>query len=87
MLHIDKIQYSTSDPKIATISEKGIIEAITPGKVKITAVINDQFTSEVEVTVTASDVPETGDISIELFTSMMIVSAIGATYISIAKKK
>ena len=84
---VEKIEYSTSDPKIATISEKGIIEAITPGKVKITAVINDQFTSEVEVTVTASDVPETGDIQIGMFASMMIVSAIGATYIAIAKKK
>ncbi len=84
---IEKIQYSTSNPAIATISEKGIIKAITPGKVRITAVINDQFTSEVEVTVSASNVPATGDTQIVLFTSIMILSLVGISTLIITRKR
>ena len=84
---IEKIEYSSSDPTIATVDEKGIIRAITAGKVRIKAVINDQFVSEVEVTVTNPDIPNTGDMPINLFISMMAISLVGIISIIIVNKK
>lgn len=84
---IDKIEYSSSDPDIATVNEKGIIRAITAGKVRIKAVINNQFVSEAEITVTNPDIPNTGDMSITLFISMMAISLVGIISITIVNKK
>ncbi len=84
---IEKIEYSSSDPTIATVDENGIIKAINPGKVKINAIINDQFTSEVEVTVTNPDIPNTGDMPITLFISMMAISLVGIISITIVNRK
>ncbi len=84
---IEKIEYSSSDPTIATVDEKGIIKAINPGKVKINAIINEKFVSEVEITVTNPDVPNTGDSSITLFISIMLISFAGIVWLTIINKK
>ena len=69
------------------MDEKGIIRARTAGKVRIKAVINDQFVSEVEVTVTNPDIPNTGDMPITLFISMMAISLVGIISIIIVNRK
>ena len=83
---IEKIEYSSSDPTIATVNEKGIIKAINPGKVRINAIINEKFVSEVEITVTNPDVPNTGDSSITLFISIMLISLAGIVWLTIIKR-
>ncbi len=84
---INKIEYTSSNPEIATVNEDGTVKAIAPGKATIKAVINDEFTSAVEVTVTDPDIPNTSDISIELFVVFMVVSAIAIACIIITKNK
>ncbi len=84
---IEKIEYSSSDPEVATVSEDGMVKAIAQGKATIKAVINDEFVSEVEITVTNPDIPETSDMPIALFTAMLFASTLGIAYIVIRKNK
>lgn len=79
-----EIKYSSSDSNVATISEDGTVKAIAPGKATIKAIINGQFTSEAQVTV--SGLPETGDISIWGFVILMFVSSVGIVTILGLKK-
>ena len=46
----DKIKtYTSSNPKVATVSEKGVIDAISPGVVTITAVTENNKKLHVEL--------------------------------------
>ena len=81
-----EITYSSSDEKIATVDEKGIIRAITAGKVRINVYIDGNLKKTFDIEVTKSSVPETGDIQIGMFAGMMIVSLIGIAYIMVIKK-
>ncbi len=84
---INKIEYTSSNPEIATVNEDGTVKAIAPGKATIKALINDEFTSAVEVTVTDPDVPNTGDIPITLFICIMVISLAGIIFLIIVDRK
>ncbi len=82
-----EITYSSSDEKIATVDDKGIIRAITAGKVRINVYIDGNLEKTFDIEVTESTVPKTGDTQIELFAGMMIISVIGIAYTLKMKKK
>ena len=81
-----EITYSSSDDKIASVDEKGIIRARTAGKVRINVYIDGNLEKIFDIEVTKPVVPETGDINIIEYASLMILSAIGMTVSIIIKK-
>ena len=82
-----EITYSSSDEKIASVDEKGIIRAITAGKVRINVYIDGNLEKTFDIEVTESIVPETGDIDIIEFVSLTAVSLVGMGTIILAKKR
>lgn len=95
-----KTTYKSSDEKIATVDENGIIKGISAGKATITVSVNDKFTKDVEIEIVDTEeepkqdeennekadvAPKTGDIAIGAFVVLAIVS-LGAIVFIVAKK-
>lgn len=93
------VKYTSSNPDVAKVDEEtGLVTAVAPGTATITVVVNDEFEETLEITVTEEvyvpDAPEgdddvhtpnTGDIAIELFIALMIVSALGIAFIIVKR--
>ncbi len=100
---IESVKWESSDESILKVSDTGEVIALKPGKATIKLTVNGEYTSEVEITVTEkvaeepqggnvqgnaeSVAPQTGDIAIETFAILMIVSLVGIVLVIVKKNK
>ncbi|MGN1331001.1 MAG: Ig-like domain-containing protein [Clostridia bacterium] len=90
-------KFTSSDESILTVDDKGNVIARGLGKTLITVETENGIKEQVEIEVVSDSAaaaaayktlsPKTGDIQIELFTAIMIVSALGIAIILITNKK
>jgi len=90
-------KFTSSDENILTVDEKGNVIARAIGKTLITVETENGIKEQVEIEVVSNSAaaaaeykrlsPKTGDIQIEIFTMIMIISALGMTIILIRNKK
>lgn len=90
-------KFTSSDESILTVDEKGNVIAHAIGKTLITVETENGIKEQVEIEVIRDTVaaaaeykrlsPKTGDINIELYTTIMIVSALGIAIILMTNKK
>lgn len=90
-------KFTSSDENILTVDEKGNVIARGIGKTLITVETENGIKEQVEIEVVSDSAaaaaayktlsPKTGDIHIELFATIMVISALGIAIILITNKK
>ena len=83
---VPKIEWITANKDVATVDDNGVVTAVGVGETTITAMVGE-YTATAQIIVTDSNVPETGDTQIVLFTSMMILSIVGISILIIMRKR
>ncbi len=67
--------WKSSDPKVATVSDKGVVKAVSEGKAKITATATDGSGKKTTVTVEVKAIPEMEKISLDGITDKKFLQA------------
>ncbi len=89
------ITFKSSDEKVLSVDENGIVKALKPGKATITVKVNDKFEDEYEIEVVEesannggldSDVPKTGVVDVTPIVMILMVISIAGISILLTKK-